>query len=61
MVRSLPLQAAPQERVVTRSDAAGVSVEQAEANLLHRAPVDYPAEARDKGIQGTVVARSRYR
>jgi protein TonB len=40
---------------VTRSDAAGVTVEVAEANLLHRAPVDYPREALAKGIQGTVV------
>ena len=38
MVRTLPLEAAPQVK-----DAPGVSVEQAEANLLHRAPVDYPA------------------
>ena len=50
MVRTLPLEAAPQVK-----DAPGVSVEQAEANLLHRAPVDYPAEARQKGIQGTVT------
>jgi len=50
MVRALPLEAAPQVK-----DAPGVSVEEAEANLLHRAPVDYPKEARDKGIQGTVT------
>ena len=50
MVRTLPLEAAPQVK-----DAPGVSVEQAEANLLHRAPVDYPLEAREKGIQGTVT------
>ena len=50
MVRALPLEAAPQVK-----DAPGVSVEQAESNLLHRAAVDYPAEARAKGIQGTVT------
>jgi TonB family protein len=50
MVHALPLEAAPQVK-----DAPGVSVEQAEANLLHRAPVDYPAEARAKGIQGMVT------
>src|SRR5437879_577592 len=50
MVRALPLEAAPQVK-----DAPGVTVEQAEANLLHRAPVDYPEEAREKGIQGTVT------
>jgi TonB family protein len=50
MVRALPMEAAPQVK-----DAAGVSVEEAEANLLHRAPVDYPAEARAKGIGGTVT------
>ena len=53
MVRTLPLEAAPQ--IAARSDSPGVSVDQAEANLLHRAPVDYPREAREKGIQGTVV------
>ncbi len=56
MVHSFPLQAAPQERpAAKRADAAGVTVEQAEANLLHRAPVEYPEAARTKGIQGTVL------
>ena len=55
LVHAFPLQAAPQDRTLTRADAAGVSVEVAEANLLHRAPVDYPPEAKAKGIQGTVV------
>jgi TonB family protein len=50
LVRTLPLEAAPQVK-----DAPGVSVEHAEANLLHREPVDYPQEARAKGIQGTVT------
>jgi TonB family protein len=50
MVRALPLEAAPQVK-----DAPGVSVQEAEKNLLHRAPVDYPAEARARGIQGTVT------
>src|SRR5262249_38324817 len=50
MVRALPLEAAPQVK-----DAPGVSVELAESNLLHRAPVEYPVEARAKGIQGTVT------
>ena len=54
MVRTLPLEAAPQLSS-TRADSPGVSVDQAEANLLHRAPVDYPAEARAKRIQGTVT------
>jgi len=54
MVRALPLEAAPQIGSA-RSDSPGVSVEQAEANLLHRAPVDYPPEARAKGIHGTVL------
>ena len=54
MVRTLPLEAAPQISA-RRADSPGVTVDQAEANLLHRAPVDYPAEARAKGIQGTVV------
>ena len=54
MIRALPLEAAPQISA-TKADAQGVTVDQAEANLLHRAPVDYPREARAKGIQGTVV------
>ena len=43
-VRSFPLQGAPQ-----------VSVQQGDSNLLHRAPVEYPAEAREKRIEGQVV------
>jgi protein TonB len=50
-IRSFPLQAAPQ----AVKDAPGVTVQQDEAKLLHRAPVRYPQEAREKGIQGTVV------
>jgi TonB family protein len=50
VVRSLPLEAAPQVK-----DAPGVSVGEAEANLLHRVAVEYPPEARAKGIQGNVV------
>lgn len=49
--RSFPLQAAPQ----TVKDSPGVTVQQDETKLLHRAPVRYPQEARDKGIQGTVI------
>src|SRR5439155_8120713 len=30
-----------------------------EANLLHRAPLEYPAEALEKGIQGTVVVEAK--
>ena len=51
VVRSFPLEAAPQ----APPDSPGVTVDQAEANLLHRAPVNYPREARAKGIQGNVV------
>ena len=47
---SLPLRGAPQ----TAADAAGVTVAGAE-RVVHRAPVEYPAEARAKGIEGTVV------
>lgn len=43
-IRSFPLQGAPQ-----------VTVQQGDSNLLHRAPVEYPAEAREKKIEGQVV------
>lgn len=49
--RSFPLQAAPQ----SVKDAPGVTVQQDETKLLHRAPVQYPQDAREKGIQGTVM------
>ncbi|HYL75902.1 MAG TPA: M56 family metallopeptidase [Bryobacteraceae bacterium] len=50
-VKSFPLQAAPQNR----TDALGVTVNSGSVKLLHRAPVDYPREALDKRIEGTVV------
>ncbi len=50
-----PLAAAPRYA----NDGAGVTVNTAAAHLLHRAPVFYPAEARAKGIEGTVVAQLR--
>ena len=55
VVRSFPLQAQTITRTNVRPDAQGVSVELSEANLLHRAPVQYPQEAREKGIQGAVA------
>jgi TonB family protein len=51
-VRAFPLQAAPQEE----KSEPGVHVRQNGMTLLHRAPVQYPQEAREKRIQGTVVA-----
>lgn len=36
-------------------DAPGVTVQSAGATLLHRPALVYPPEARDKGVQGTVV------
>jgi len=50
-VRSFPLQAAPQEKM----DAPGVTVQQNSLAVLHRAPVRYPREALNKGIEGNVV------
>jgi TonB family protein len=49
-VRSFPLQAAPQEK----PDASGVSVDSSGLTLLHRLPVAYPREAKEKGIEGDV-------
>ena len=48
---ALPLAGAPQ----VASDAPGVTVDTGGAALLHRPPVAYPAEARRKGISGTVA------
>jgi protein TonB len=53
-VRSFPLQAAPQDV----KDAPGVTVQQDASKLLHRAPVRYPADAAQKGIQGTVLVEA---
>jgi TonB family protein len=39
------------------ADGPGVTVDTGNAVLMHRAPVLYPAEARTKGIQGTVVVQ----
>ncbi len=50
-VRSFPLQAAPQEK----PDGSGVSVDSSGLTLLHRVPVIYPREAREKGIEGDVL------
>ncbi|HEX4592639.1 MAG TPA: M56 family metallopeptidase [Bryobacteraceae bacterium] len=50
-VRSFPLQAAPQEKL----DASGVSVDQSGLTLLHRVPVAYPREAKEKGIEGDIL------
>ena len=50
-MRSFPLQAAPQE-----NDAPGVEVQQNGLTVLHRVPVQYPPEALEKRIQGTVIA-----
>jgi TonB family protein len=47
---ALPLAAAPQ----VAADAAGVTVDTGGAELLHRSPVMYPADARKNGISGTV-------
>jgi TonB family protein len=52
---AFPLAAEPQ--VV--ADGAGVTVEMNGAQLMHRAPVRYPAEAIAKSVQGTVVAQVR--
>ena len=47
----IPLQAAPQEV----RDAPGVEVRTGYFKVLHRTPVEYPVEARRKGISGDVV------
>ncbi|HWB98140.1 MAG TPA: M56 family metallopeptidase [Bryobacteraceae bacterium] len=44
-----PLEAAPQE------DAQGISVDVGSVAILHRTGVEYPREAREKGIQGDVL------
>jgi TonB family protein len=51
---AFPLSAAPQ----LVADAAGVVVNTGDAKLLHRAPVAYPPEALEKGIQGHVVVQA---
>ena len=50
---AFPLAAAPQ----MVGDAAGVAVNTNGSQLIHRSPVPYPAEARTKGIEGTVVVQ----
>jgi TonB family protein len=50
---AFPLSAAPQ--VV--ADAPGVSVNMNGSQLMHRSPVAYPADARAKGVEGTVVVQ----
>jgi TonB family protein len=52
---AFPLSAAPQ----TVADAAGVAVNVNGAQLIHRSPVSYPAEALAKGVGGTVVVQTR--
>jgi TonB family protein len=52
---TLPLSATPQ--VV--ADAPGVAVETGGAQLMHRTPVVYPAEALARKIQGTVVVQAK--
>jgi TonB family protein len=52
---AFPLAAAPQ----VMDDAAGVAVNTNGSQLIHRSPVSYPAEARAKGIEGTVVVQLR--
>lgn len=49
-VRSFPLLAAPQE-----TDSSSITVHAGSLPILHRGPVQYPAEARAKRIEGTVV------
>ena len=49
--RSFPLQAAPQEK----TDGTGVSVDSNGLALLHRVPVAYPSDAKQKGIEGDVL------
>jgi len=50
-IRTFPLQAAPQEK----PDANGVSVDSSGLTLLHRVPVAYTREAKEKGIEGDVL------
>jgi TonB family protein len=52
---AFPLSAAPQ--VV--ADAPGVSVNMNGAQLIHRSPVPYPADALAKGVEGSVVVQVR--
>lgn len=52
---AFPLTAAPQ--IV--DDAPGVSVNLNGAELMHRAPVSYPAEALAKGVEGAVAVQVR--
>jgi len=52
---AFPLAAEPQ----MVADGPGITVELNGAQLLHRAPVRYPAEAAAKGVQGTVAAQVR--
>jgi TonB family protein len=52
---AFPLAAEPQMVV----DGAGISVELNGAQLLHRTPVRYPAEAAAKRVEGTVAAQVR--
>lgn len=52
VVGQFPLTASPQVR---RPDAAGVKVESGSAPLLHREPIDYPADAVAKRVEGSVV------
>jgi len=59
-VRSFPLQAAPQDKAAPQEkpDAYGVSVDSSGLMLLHRVPVAYPREAKEKGIEGGRVGRA---
>jgi len=52
---ALPLAAAPQNV----DDAPGVSVGATEAPWIHRAPVQYPAAAIAKGVQGNVTVQAK--
>jgi TonB family protein len=52
MIAALSLQAAPQDV----RDAQGVEVRTEYLKILHRTPIEYPAEARAKAISGEVVA-----
>lgn len=52
---AFPLAAEPQSVI----DAAGVTVDLGGAELMHRPPVSYPAEAARKGVQGAVVVQVR--
>ena len=40
-------------------NAPAQEVVKGEANLLHRAPLEYPADAIEKGIQGTVIVEAK--